>query len=190
MYDVIVLGAGPAGYVAAERAGQLGKKALLIEQEELGGVCLNWGCIPTKTLLASAKVFYQATHGESYGVAVDNAQFKLASAMQRKDKVQQGLRRGIAGLMKKYGVDVVKGVGAITGSGEVTVDGTAYQGRNILIATGSRPAKPPIPGAEHAHVLDSTGILQIEQLPQNWRSLAAALSAWNLPASLLRLACR
>ena len=117
----------------------------LIEQEELGGVCLNWGCIPTKTLLASAKAYYTATHGDPYGLEVDNAVFRLEKAMKRKLDVQKKLRAGIAGLMKKFKVEVVKGVGTITGKNEVTVDGTAYQGTNLMISTGSRPAKPPIP---------------------------------------------
>ena len=165
-YDVIVIGAGPGGYVAAERAGQMGKKALLIEKEELGGVCLNWGCIPTKTLLASSKLFYQAKHGASFGVDVEGAVFNLQQAMDRKLKIQKGLRQGIGGLMKKYKVDVVRGEAQIVKPGVVAVDGTEYQGSNLLVCTGSRPAKPPIPGADQAHVLDSSGILNIESLPK------------------------
>ena len=164
-YDVIVIGAGPGGYIAAERAGQAGKKALLIEKEDLGGVCLNWGCIPTKTLLASSKLFYQAQHGESFGVDTENVTFNLERAMQRKAQIQDGLRKGIAGLMKKYKVDVVKGSAQIVSRGVVAVDGTEYQGDNILICTGSRPAMPPIPGADQDHVLDSSGILDIDTLP-------------------------
>ncbi|MHC5068787.1 MAG: dihydrolipoyl dehydrogenase family protein, partial [Planctomycetota bacterium] len=165
MYDLIVLGAGPGGYVAAERAGALGKKVLLIEKEEFGGVCLNWGCIPTKCLLACAKTYYQTTHGESYGVEVENAVFNLEKAMGRKDKVQKQLRQGIKGLMKMFKVEVVNGSGKLVGPRSVEVNGTVYEGANLLICTGSSPFAPPIPGLDKPHVLDSNGILEIDSLP-------------------------
>jgi dihydrolipoamide dehydrogenase len=171
-YDIIILGAGPGGYVAAERAGHAGQKVLLIEEEKhLGGVCLNWGCIPTKTLLASAKVFYQATHGDEYGVSIEGAAFKLEQAMQRKTDVQNKLRQGVKGLMKMNKVKVVHGRGEIksrdNGLVSVAVGDETFQAPNLLIATGSRPAKPPIPGADQAHVLDSSGILEIDALPKS-----------------------
>ena len=165
-FDVIVIGAGPAGYIAAERVGQAGRTALLIEREEhLGGVCLNWGCIPTKTLLASAKVYYQATHGEAYGVHVEQASFQLEKAMARKSQVQNQLRQGIRGLMKKYGVEVVQGEAKIVAKDAVVVGDTTYRASNILVCTGSRPARPPIPGIDLPHVVDSNGFLELTELP-------------------------
>lgn len=161
MYDLMILGGGPAGYVAAERAGARGMKVLLVERKHLGGVCLNEGCIPSKTLLNAAKIFYQATHGSAYGVEVDGARFDFERIQQRKAKVIETLRNGVAGLMKKYGVDVVEGSGRLVSNTALAVDGTTYEGRNILVATGSSPATPPIPGMELPHVVDSTGILSL-----------------------------
>ena len=165
-FDLIVIGAGPAGYVAAERAGAAGKRVLLIEREEhLGGVCLNWGCVPTKALLACAKVYYQASHGDAYGVS-GAVQFDLAKAMARKQKTQDGLRMGIKGLMKKFKVEVQRGEAKLTGKNAVQVGDTTYQAANILVCTGSRPAKPPIPGLTLPHVCDSSAILNITALPK------------------------
>ena len=158
---------GPGGYIAAERAGHAGKKVLLIEKDQLGGVCLNWGCIPTKALLNSAKRFYEATHSEDFGVTVADPAFNLEQAHARKAKTQETLRKGIAGLMKKFKVEVVTGSAEIISANTVSVDGTEYQGSDILIATGSSPARPPIPGHDQAHVLDSTGILDLQTMPDS-----------------------
>ena len=120
-YDLIVIGAGPGGYVAAERAGEQGKKVLLIEKGHLGGVCLNCGCVPSKTLLNSSKVYHYATHGEAYGVKSENVSFDLATVMARKQKVIETLRKGIAGLMKRNKVTVVNGEAKLVSRREVKV---------------------------------------------------------------------
>ena len=101
-YDLIIIGAGPGGYIAAERAGHHGLKVLLIEKNKLGGVCLNEGCIPSKTLLNSAKIFHYASHGEGYGVKASGVEFDLDTVNARKTQVMDTLRNGIAGLMKKF----------------------------------------------------------------------------------------
>jgi dihydrolipoamide dehydrogenase len=165
-YDLIILGGGPGGYVAAERAGERGKKVLLIEQEHLGGVCLNWGCVPTKTLLNSGKTFYNAQHGETLGVLGGNSlRFDFAQAQKRKQDIIDGLRKGVAGLMKKNKVTVVNGRGHLLDAQTVQINDTSYQGQSILICTGSRPAKPPIPGIDGSNVVDSTGLLAQEEPP-------------------------
>ncbi len=167
IYDLIVIGAGPAGYVAAERSGENKLKTLLIEREEhLGGVCLNWGCIPTKTWLACSKLFYQASHGAAFGVSTANVTLDFAKVQERKAKVQGQLRQGIKGLMRKFGVTVVTGSAKLVTAGKVQVGETVYEAKNVLIATGSRPAKPPIPGLDGPNVVDSSGILSLTALPK------------------------
>jgi len=167
IYDLIVIGGGPAGYVAAERAGESKLKTLLIEREEhLGGVCLNWGCIPTKTWLACSKLFYQASHGAAFGVNASNLTLDFAKVQERKAKVQGQLRQGIKGLMRKFGVTVVQGTAKLVAAGKVQVGETVYEAKNVLIASGSRPAKPPIPGLDGANVVDSSGILSLSALPK------------------------
>lgn len=166
-YDLIVIGAGPAGYVAAERAGEAKLKTLLIEREEhLGGVCLNWGCIPTKTWLACSKLYYSANHGAAYGVSAQSVAIDFAKVQERKAKVQGQLRQGIKGLMKKFGVTVVQGTAKLVAPGKVAVGDAVYAAKNVLIASGSRPAKPPIPGLDGPNVVDSSGILSLTSLPK------------------------
>lgn len=164
MYDVMILGGGPAGYVAAEHAGAEGKKALLIEKSKLGGVCLNCGCIPTKAFLNSAKLYDHALHAEVFGVTVKEAAFNYEVMKKRTEKVQETLRNGIAGMMKRGKVDVVEGEGYIVNKNAIRVGDKEYEGKNILICTGSRPAIPPIPGLkDNPAVVDSTGILNAEK---------------------------
>lgn len=166
-YDLIVIGAGPTGYIAAERAGERKQKVLLVESRQLGGVCLNEGCIPSKTMLNSAKILHHAVHGAAYGVHVSDARLDFAALNARKAEIQSTLRNGIAGLMKRFKVDVVFGQATLTADRGVVVDGETYTGSNILIATGSRPAKPPIPGIDGEGVLDSTGVLALDHAPEN-----------------------
>ncbi len=165
-YDLIVVGAGPGGYIAAERAGAMGKKVLLIEKADLGGVCTNWGCIPTKSLLNSAKHFAYAKESGKFGVHCREVTFDLSEAMAWKQEVIETLRSGIQFLMKKNGVEIVRGVAEFTDRSHVTVDGTVYEGKNIIIATGSSPFVPPIPGAEKELVMTSRDILAVERVPE------------------------
>ena len=166
-FDLIVIGAGPAGYVSAERAAARGMKVLLVESRRLGGVCLNEGCIPSKTLLNSAKIYRYAMHSEAYGVRATGVEFDLTKVMARKTKVMDTLRNGIAGLMRKSKIDVVVGTAKLQAERKVEINGQIYQAKNILISTGSSPAKPPIPGCGLPGVLDSTGILNLEKLPKS-----------------------
>lgn len=168
MHDIIIIGGGPGGYVAAERAGARGQKVLLIEKEHLGGVCLNWGCIPTKTLLNSAKAYVHARHGAPFGLHAEGVTFNLTEAMAWKAEVTAKLRGGVAFLMKKAKVEVVSGTAELTGPGTVrTREGQSFEGRNVIVATGSAPAVPPIPGVkDNPRVVTSTGLLEIRELPK------------------------
>ena len=147
MYDLIVLGGGPAGYNAAEHAGHAGLKTLVIEERALGGVCLNEGCIPTKTLLYSAKIYDYAKHGADYGVKFDSAAIDHGFVVERKNKVVKQLVSGVGAKLKKAGVEVVKASAQIkerNAEGFVIVaEGKEYVGKQILICTGSSPALPP-----------------------------------------------
>ncbi len=162
-YDIIIIGAGPGGYVMAERAGHRGLKTLLIEKEHLGGVCLNRGCIPTKTLLNSAKHYVHAHEASDFGVTTGEVKFDLAKAMSWKQEVVETLRGGVGVKMKKNKVEVLKGEALLLGPRRVQVDDTVYEGDHLVIATGGRPFIPPIPGADQAHVMTSDEILEIEK---------------------------
>ncbi|MCP4045953.1 MAG: FAD-dependent oxidoreductase, partial [Gammaproteobacteria bacterium] len=166
-HDIIIIGAGPGGYVMAERAGHMGKKVLLIEKGHLGGVCLNVGCIPTKTLLNSAKHYVHALEAPGFGVTTGEVSFDLAKAMSWKRNVVETLRGGVGAKMKKNKVEVVKGEARLLGSRQVQVDDTVYEGENVVIATGGRPFVPPIPGADQPHVMTSNEILSIEKMPES-----------------------
>ncbi|MBI9106735.1 MAG: dihydrolipoyl dehydrogenase [Spirochaetales bacterium] len=165
MFDLIVVGAGPAGYIAAERAGHMGKKVLLVEREELGGVCTNHGCIPTKSLLNAAKHFVYGKESARFGVHFDNPRFNFTEAMAWKNETVQTLRKGIAFLMKQGKVEVVKGQASFPGGKKVEVGGVIYEGSNLLLATGSEAFVPPIPGADGANVVTNREILSLEKLP-------------------------
>lgn len=166
MYDLIVIGAGPGGYIAAERAGALGKKVLLVEKEHLGGVCTNWGCIPTKSLLNSAKHLVYGKEAGQFGVHFDNPVFNFPEAMAWKDGTIETLRKGIAFLMKQHKVEVIFGEASFPGGKTVVVEGKSYQGAHLLLATGSSASIPPIPGADGSHVLTNREILSLKSLPQ------------------------
>jgi dihydrolipoamide dehydrogenase len=165
-FDIIIIGAGPGGYVMAERAGHLGKKVLLIEKEHLGGVCLNCGCIPTKTLLNSAKHYVHAKEAPEFGVTTGEVTFHLAKAMSWKTEVIETLRGGIGFMMKKNKVTVVNGTAKLIGPRKVQVGERVYEGTDVVIATGSSPFVPPIPGADQLHVMTSTDILEIDKMPE------------------------
>jgi dihydrolipoamide dehydrogenase len=165
MYDLIVIGAGPGGYEAAAHAGRMGKKVALVEKQYIGGTCLNVGCIPTKTYLKSSKLFADCKNGASIGVRVESAHFDLGALRERKNKVVGTLVRGVEGLLKRSGVEVIQGQGRLESRTLVRVGDESYPAKNILIATGSRPAVPPIPGLDSRSVLDSTSVFELEQIP-------------------------
>ena len=173
MFDLIIIGGGPAGYVAAERAGHKGLSVLLFEKKVLGGVCLNEGCIPTKTMLYSAKMYDNALHGDKYGVYGDNIRFDYAKIVARKNKVVRKLVAGVDAKMKLHKVTIVKGEAMIKGRSsdgiEVTCAGESYLGQNLLICTGSEAFVPPIPGLSEAGgiVLTNREILDLKEQPKS-----------------------
>src|SRR5881628_3088298 len=120
-YDLIVLGSGPGGYVAAIRAAQLGLKTAIVERELLGGICLNWGCIPTKALLRTSEVYHYMTHASAYGLSAEKTGFDLAKIVDRSRKVAGQLNAGVKGLMKKNKIVVVEGIGALTAKDKIQV---------------------------------------------------------------------
>lgn len=174
MYDVMVLGGGPGGYLAAERAGQEGLKTLLIEGEHLGGTCLNEGCIPTKTLLHSAKMYAHASGGAYCGVTAEKVRIDHGAVIDRKERVVRTLVGGVSAAMKASHVEVVKSRGTIVGreAGGYAVEagGTCYAARNLIIATGSVCVVPPIDGLAEAlksgFALTNREMLSLREAPK------------------------
>jgi len=172
-YDLIVIGGGPGGYLAAERASQRGLKTLLFEKRSLGGVCLNEGCIPSKALLNSAKTYEHALHVADYGVTVTGVSIDQNKVVARKNRVVRTLVSGVKAKMRAHGVTVVMEEAVITGKNAegftVSAAGTEYTGKNLIIATGSSAAVPPIPGVrEHlgSFVLTNREILDLTEIPE------------------------
>lgn len=173
MYNLAIIGGGPAGYVAAERAGAKGLKVILFERKELGGVCLNEGCIPTKTLLYSAKIYDHTKDGAKYGVNTEKLTIDFSRIMARKNKVVKKLVGGVGASMKAANVEVVKASAVIKGRSaegvELEADGKKYLAQNILVSTGSEAVVPPIPGLKEAGdvIVTNREILQLTELPQS-----------------------
>jgi dihydrolipoamide dehydrogenase len=142
-YDIIVLGSGPGGYVTAIRASQLGFKTAIVEKESLGGVCLNWGCIPTKALLKSAQVFEYLKHAEDYGLSLKDADKDFGAVIKRSRGVAEGMSKGVQFLMKKNKIDVIEGYGKLKTGKKIDVDGKEYSADHIIIATGARSRELP-----------------------------------------------
>jgi len=173
MYDLIIIGGGPAGYNAAERAAHGGLKTLLAEKRALGGVCLNEGCIPTKTLLYSAKIYDYAKHGEEYGVSFLGAKLDQPYVIERKNKVVKSLVSGVAAKLKKAKVEVVEGTATIKSRDangfNVEIGGEVYSGKYLLICAGSEPLILPIPGLSEGlasgFCVTNREILDLKQIP-------------------------
>jgi dihydrolipoamide dehydrogenase len=173
MYDLIVLGAGPGGYEAAAHAGELGKKVALIEKKHIGGICLNSGCIPTKTLLHSAKILQVCKEAEDYGIKTGKLEIDYGKIQKRKKEVVALLLKGIEGKLKRSGVEIIWGEGQLLSKNAIEVNEKSYETKNILIATGSRPAVPPIKGIDSSNVLDSTAILELDKIPKSLAVIGA-----------------
>lgn len=171
-FDVAVVGGGPGGYVAALRAAQLGAKAVLVEREALGGVCLNWGCIPTKALLHAAEAWRNLRNAESLGITVDGASFDFGRVMKRSREVAAKLSQGVRGLLSKHGVKVMIGQGQLLGGGRLQVTGgdgfsTVVTARDIVVATGARPRELPGVRPDGERVWTARHALSTQRLPES-----------------------
>jgi len=170
-YDIIVLGSGPGGYVTAIRASQLGLKTAVIEKESLGGICLNWGCIPTKALLKSAQVFEYLKHAEDYGLSVENPDKDFTKVVKRSRNIAEGMSNGIKFLMKKNKIDVINGFGKVKAGKKVDVtaeDGTVteYSADHIVIATGARSRELPALKQDGKKVIGYREALTLPEQPK------------------------
>jgi len=170
-YDIIVLGSGPGGYVTAIRASQLGFKTAVIEKESLGGICLNWGCIPTKALLKSAQVFEYLKHAEDYGLSVENPDKDFTKIVKRSRNIAEGMSNGIKFLMKKNKIDVINGFGKVKAGKKVdvtTADGTVteYSADHIVIATGARSRELPALKQDGKKVIGYREALTLPEQPK------------------------
>ncbi|MCA0332546.1 MAG: dihydrolipoyl dehydrogenase [Bacteroidetes bacterium] len=171
-YDVLVLGSGPGGYVAAIRASQLGFKTAVIERESLGGICLNWGCIPTKALIKSAKVFEYLNHASEYGITVEGGKADFDAIIKRSRGVADGMSKGIQFLLKKNKIDTIFGNGTLKKGKKVEVtsaDGkkTIYEANHIIIATGGRAKELPGIAIDHKNIIGYREALALDKLPKS-----------------------
>ncbi len=168
-YDVIILGSGPGGYVAAIRCAQLGLKAAIVERENLGGICLNWGCIPTKALLRSAEVLHQMKHAADYGLAADNIRADLDAVVKRSRGVAKQLNQGVTHLMKKNKITVYMGTGTLKGGGKLEVTGDkgteTLTAKHIIVATGARARDLPFAPADGKRVWTYRHAMTPAELP-------------------------
>jgi len=171
-YDVIVIGSGPGGYVAAIRASQLGLKTAIVEKESLGGVCLNWGCIPTKALLKSAQVFEYISHAKDYGIEVNGFSADFSAMVKRSRDVANGMSKGVQFLLKKNKIDVLMGMGKLTADRKVQVttesgEATVYEAKNIILATGGRARELPNLPIDNQYIIGYRKAMVLEKQPES-----------------------
>ncbi|MBQ3082716.1 MAG: FAD-dependent oxidoreductase, partial [Alistipes sp.] len=165
-YDVIVVGAGPGGYVAAIRAAQLGRKVALVERAEVGGVCLNWGCIPTKALLKSATVYQHCKNAVQYGVGIEGVVTPDLKAMVARSRtVAETMSKGIRFLLKKNNIDLIEGFGRLVAPHLLDVEGTTYEADHIILATGAQPRRLESIPVDGERIITSKEALLLEKLP-------------------------
>lgn len=171
-YDLIILGSGPGGYVAAIRASQLGLKTAIIERDKLGGICLNWGCIPTKALLKSAEVFQYLNHAEDYGIRVNGGEADFEAIVKRSRDVAEGMNKGVEFLMKKNKIDIINGTGKLLPGKKVEVEGadgkkTIYETKHIIIATGARSKELPNLKQDGKKIIGYREAMTLPKLPKS-----------------------
>ena len=182
-YDVIVIGSGPGGYVAAIRASQLGLKTAVVEKDQTGGRCLNYACMPAKTILHAADVYDEAANGAAeLGIKVEGVSVDWTAVQGRREEIRLGLTGGVAGLLKKNKIDLLEGTGSLAGPGKVAVNGTEYETKNVLLATGS--VALPIPGVSFGErVLDTWGAWSLPELPKSLAVVGAGASGAEIASA-------
>ncbi|HSX37943.1 MAG TPA: dihydrolipoyl dehydrogenase [Chlamydiales bacterium] len=188
-YDVIVIGSGPGGYVAAIRSAQLGMKTACIEkQATLGGTCLNVGCIPSKALLHASEFFYKIQNdAKKFGIHVNEVSFHFEEMMQQKEKIVAGFTKGIDGLFKKNKIDRIQGMGRLKGGHEIEVDGKIYAADAIILATGSEPIALPFLPFDEKKILSSTGALALASIPKKLLVVGAGVIGIELGSVYQRI---
>jgi dihydrolipoamide dehydrogenase len=183
---VIVIGSGPGGYVTAIRASQLGFKTAVIEKDKVGGRCLNYACIPAKAVLRVADILSEVREAGEFGITVGEPGVDFGAVMERRDKVVGTLTGGVSGLFKKNNVDLIEGTGTLTGDGGVSVDGTRYEARFIVLATGS--VKRPIPGTEFGgRVIGTEEAWALPKLPKTLAVIGSGASGSEIASAYARL---
>lgn len=165
--DLIIIGAGPGGYEVAIKAGNLGLDVLLIDKEEVGGTCLNWGCIPTKALYRNAEILKDLKHSETFGINLSDYNVDFNKVQERKNQVKQTLIDGIKFMIKKANVELIYGEAKFINNTEILVNEKTYTATNIIIATGSKDTLPPIEGINSENVITSKGMLEVDEIPEN-----------------------
>jgi len=184
-HDVIVIGTGPGGYHAAIRAAQLGLKTAVVEKDETGGRCLNYACIPAKTLLRTAEIYEQAKNGEEIGIVADNISLDWGKLHERREEVRKGLTGGVAGLFKNHKIDQIQGEGSLTADGNVAVGDEIHEAGNVILATGS--VALPIPGTEFGgRILDTWGAWSLPELPTSMAVVGAGASGSEIASAYTR----
>lgn len=166
IYDLVVIGAGPGGYVAAIRGAQLGMKVAIVEKDAYGGTCLNYGCIPTKALYKNAEVVDEIMHADDFGIKVKGYEIDMEKVQARKDKIVKTLSGGVGQLLKGNKVELVKGAAKLVAPGKVEVDGKVLETKKILIASGSKASRPPVKGIENKGVITSKEALDMDHVPE------------------------
>jgi dihydrolipoamide dehydrogenase len=185
-YDCIVIGSGPGGYVAAIRAAQLGLKTAVVERDKVGGRCLNYACIPAKAVLRTADILSEIDEADEFGIAVSGREVDFGKVSERRLKVISTLTGGVAGLFKKNAIDVLEGTGSLTADGNVAVDGTEYQAKAVILATGSVPR--PLPGTQFGgRVIGTVGAWALDSLPGRIAVVGAGASGAEIASAYGRL---
>jgi dihydrolipoamide dehydrogenase len=196
MFDVAVLGGGPGGYVAAIRAAQLGGKVACIEMERLGGVCLNWGCIPTKAMIASATLYKKIKEADKFGIKVDGeVSINLDAVMRRKNKIVDGLVKGVGFLFKHHNIELIEGKGSLIARNAIEVskaDGSTakIEAKNIVIATGSSPLNIPTFPFDGQNIVSSTEMVELNRIPESLLIIGAGVIGCEFAFLMSRFGCR